>query len=168
MSARFIAGKSGVNMNWQKTVPLIVGAIMAASGVTNVQARTAGVTTKIKRVILDAGNVGRTLGSGYTTIEHQEVWCGSYSSCTIAMSIMANVGEATCREEWEIVGLVDGNSVDGGTQLDVLPLAGNTQTRTWQGVYSVAEGYHTVSFELYLPCSANANQWSVRYLITKP
>jgi hypothetical protein len=35
-------------------------------------------------------------------------------------------------------------------------------------VYTVGVGNHTITFQLYLPCSANANQWSVRYLITTP
>lgn len=155
-------------MIWRTTAPLIVGAIMAAAGVTNVQAHAvASETHAIKRVILQAGNLGKTLASGYTTVEHKDIWCG-YSTCTFAMSIMANVGEATCKGEWAIVGLVDGNSVDGGPLLEALPNAGSTQTHMWQGIYTAYEGYHNVEFQLYLPCSANANQWSLRYLVTTP
>ncbi|HLY05795.1 MAG TPA: hypothetical protein VKR31_08620 [Rhizomicrobium sp.] len=155
-------------MNWRTTASLIAGAIMAASGMNDGWAHgVAAVSHTIKRVVLQAGNVNRTLPSGYTTIEHRDVWCG-YMTCTFAMSIMANVGEATCKGEWAIVGLVDGNSVDGGPLLEALPNAGNTQTHTWQGIYAVDEGYHNVQFQLYLPCSANANQWSVRYLVTTP
>jgi hypothetical protein len=86
----------------------------------------------------------------------------------IGMSIMSNVGTATCKSEWAIVGLVDGNYVDGGPLLESLPNAGETQTHVWQGIHTVGAGTHTITFQLYLPCSANANQWSVRYLTTTP
>ena len=155
-------------MNWRTTAPLIAGAIMVTGGVTN--GWTHAVTTEthtIRRVVLEAGNLGKTIPEGYTTIQHKDIWCG-YSTCTFALSIMANVGEATCKDEWAIVGLVDGNSVDGGPLLEALPNAGSTQTHTWQGIYVTNEGYHNVAFELYVPCAVNANQWSVRYLVTSP
>lgn len=156
-------------MKWQTVAPLIAAAIMAASGTRNVQAHVATAqTVKIRRVVLESGNPGKTLNSGYTTMQQSTVSCSYYSNCTFAMSIMANVGEATCKEEWAIIGLVDGNSVDGGPLVEELPGNGNTQTHVWQGVYSVPPGYHTLTFQLYLPCAANANQWSVRYLIAKP
>lgn len=156
-------------MNGRGIAALIAGAMMLASGIGNVQANAvATVTYKVKHVVLEAGNLGKTLASGYTTIEQENVSCGHYGTCRFAMSIMANVGEGTCTGEWAIIGLVDGNSVDGGPLLEALPKAGNTQTHIWQGVYSTGSGYHTITFQLYLPCSANANQWSVRYLITKP
>src|SRR5215469_13111591 len=159
----------GVGMNWQTIAPLIVGAIMTTSGTANVQAHAVtSVTSKIGSVVLDAGNVGETLASGYTTIEQKTIWCGHYSGCTFAMSIMASVGEATCKSEWAIVGLVDDSSVDGGPLLEALPNPGSTQTHMWQGIYTAGLGYHTVTFQLYLPCSANAYQWSVRYLVTIP
>ena len=155
-------------MNWQKWAPLVAGVALAATGQTDVHAHAvASKTTKISRVILYAGNPGKTLAAGYTTIERKRVGC-FYSLCTFAMSIMANVGEATCKDEWAIVGLVDGRPVDGGPLLESLPNGGNTQTHTWQGIYNAAQGYHTLTFQLYLPCAANANQWSVRYLITRP
>ena len=96
------------------------------------------------------------------------IQCPYFNGCTFAMRIMANVGQATCKGEWAIVGLVDGNSVDGGPLVEALPSTGNTQTNVWQGVYSAGAATHTITFELYLPCPANANQWSVRYLITEP
>ena len=158
----------GISMNWQKWAPLMAGAALAASGLTNAHAHAfMPETTKIKYVIVNAGNLGKTLNAGNTTIDQQTVYC-DYSSCTLAMSIMANVGQATCKNEWAIVGLVDGVSVDGGPLVDALPDGGVTQTHGWQGIYTTPFGSHTLTFQLYLPCAANANQWSVRYLLTRP
>src|SRR5690242_20602593 len=148
----------------RRIVLLIAGAIIAI-------AHTAAARPhKITHVVLDDGNPGETLSSGYSTIEQTTVRCSYYNTCTIAMRIMANVGQATCKGEWAIVGLVDGNSVDGGPLVEALPSAGNTQTNVWQGAYYTgsATETHTITFELYVPCPANANQWSVRYLITEP
>ena len=156
-------------MNWRKIVPLIAGATIAVSWITNVQAHAVTTETHdIRSVVLDAGNLGKTLSEGYTTIEQATVSCIA-QSCTLAMRIMANVGTATCKQQWAIVGFVDGNYVDGGPLLQTLPNGGKTETNIWQGIYTV--GYstqHTITFQVYLPCSANINQWSVRYLITKP
>lgn len=117
--------------------------------------------------VLESGNPGATLAKGYSTIETATAVC-NYATCTLGLSIMSNVGQATCKNEWAIVGVVDGNSVDGGPLLEALPSPGLTQTHVWHGLYSVKTGSHTIAFELYLPCAANANQWSVRYLIATP
>jgi len=143
-----------------KILPLAAVATLACSA-------AAATTTshKVINTVLESGNLGQTLSSGYTTIETAGVKC-TYSTCTVSMQIMANVGKATCTSEWAIVGLVDGNSVDGGPLLEALPAAGNVQTHVWQGIYTTGGGYHTLTFQIYLPCSANADQWSVRYLVT--
>jgi len=131
-------------------------------------AAAAGSTThKVIDTVLESGNPGQTLSKGYSTIETAGVRC-TYSSCTASMQIMASVGKATCTSEWAIVGLVDGNSVDGGPYQSQLPSNGKYQTRTWQGQYTVSNGNHTLAFQLYLPCSANAYQWSVNYMLTTP
>jgi hypothetical protein len=145
-------------------------AVMVATGIACAHAREpSAVTTRHhpKSVVLEAGNLGKTLSKGYSTIEQASVYCG-YSRCTFGLSMMANVGTATCKSEWAIVGLVDGNYVDGGPLLETFPNAGKTQTHVWQGVYTVSSGSHTITFQVYLPCSANVNQWSVRYLTTAP
>ena len=145
-----------------KILPLAAVATLACSA-------AAATTTshKVINTVLESGNLGQTLSSGYTTIETAGVKC-TYSTCTVSMQIMANVGKATCTSEWAIVGLVDGNSVDGGPYQGQLPSSGKYQTRSWQGEYLVANGNHTVAFQLYLPCSANAYQWSVNYMLTTP
>lgn len=129
----------------------------------------AGATTshKILNTVLESGNPNGTLSSGYTTLETASVRCPD-STCTLSMSIMQNVSEATCQSEWAIVGLVDGNSVDGGPYVSQLPGSGKHVTRDWQGQYTVTYGKHTIAYQIYLPCSANANQWSVMYLVTTP
>ena len=149
-------------MNGRRIVVLVAGAIIAAAPAGAAQRH------KIRHVILDSGNPGETLSKGYTTIEQTTIHCSSYTSCTLAMRIMANVGQPTCKGEWAIVALVDGHYVDGGPLVEALPSAGNTQTNVWQGIYKTGAYYNTIAFELYLPCPANANQWSVRYLITEP
>ena len=153
-----------------KLLRIGAAAVTVATGIACAHASEPSADTTIhhqKNLILESGNLGKTLTKGYTTIEQASMYCG-YSSCTIGMSIMSNVGTATCKSEWAIVGLVDGNYVDGGPLLESLPNAGETQTHVWHGVYTVGAGSHTISFQLYLPCSANANQWSVRYLTTTP
>lgn len=157
-------------MDSRKIMPFVTVASMLAAGLSSVQAKapsTETVNHKFTNVVLESGNPGKTLSKGYTTIEQATVSC-YYNACTLGLSIMANVGEATCKSEWEIVGLVDGNYVDGGPLLDALPNPGETQSHVWQGLYTVRGGTHTITFQLYLPCSANANQWSVRYLVTRP
>jgi hypothetical protein len=149
-------------------VPFV--AAMAATGIACAHAsEPSAATTRHhpKSIILESGNLGKTLTKGYSNIEQASVYCG-YSVCTLGLSMMSNVGTATCKSEWAIVGLVDGNYVDGGPLVESLPNAGETQTHIWHGVYTVGVGNHTITFQLYLPCSANANQWSVRYLITTP
>jgi hypothetical protein len=84
------------------------------------------------------------------------------------MRIMSSISEATCQGEWSIIGLVDGNSVDGGPFEGSLPASGLERTGTWQGLYRTGSGNHTLSFQLHVPCSVNAGQWSVRYEITDP
>lgn len=122
---------------------------------------------KVLSTVLDSGNPGQTLSGGYTTMETAGVKC-TYSTCTVSMQIMASVGKATCTSEWAIIGLVDGNSVDGGPYQNQLPSNGKYQARTWQGQYTISNGSHTVAFQIYLPCSANAYQWSVDYMLTTP
>lgn len=142
--------------------PLAAVVILACSA--------AGATTtshKVVNTILESGNTGQTLSSGYTTMETAGSRC-TYSTCTVSMQIMASVGKATCSSEWAIVGLVDGNSVDGSPYQSDLPSDGKFQTRTWQGQYTVSNGNHTLAFQIYLPCSANAYQWSVNYMLTTP
>lgn len=142
--------------------PLVAVATLALSASAN------GTTLhKVLTTVLESGNTGQTLSSGYTTMETASAKC-AYSSCTVSMQIMASVGKATCTNEWAIVGLVDGNSVDGGPYQSALPSGGKYQTRTWQGEYTISNGNHTLAFQLYLPCSANAYQWSVNYMVTTP
>ena len=149
-------------MNGRRILLLLAGAIMAVTHAAAAQPH------KITHVVLDAGNPGETLSAGYSTIKQSTVPCSYYNTCTLAMRIMANVGQATCNGEWAIVGLVDGNTVDGGPLVEALPSAGNTQTNIWQGMYTIlGTTTHKVTFQLYLPCSANLNQWSVRYLTTR-
>ena len=118
-------------------------------------------------IVLESGNPGSTLNTGYNTIETASVKCPR-STCTFGMSIMASVSNATCTNEWAIVGLVDGNSVDGGPLQEALPHGGKQQTRTWQGAYQAGNGSHTLAFQIYVPCPVNADQWSVAYLVTTP
>ena len=149
-------------MNWRRIVLVAAGTIIAAAHGDAAQPH------KITHVVLDAGNPGETLSSGYSTVEQATVPCSYYNTCTLAMRIMANVGQATCKGEWAIVGLVDGNSVDGGPLVEALPSVGNTQTNVWQGTYTIlGTTTHKIAFQLYLPCSANLNQWSVRSLVTR-
>jgi len=122
---------------------------------------------KVVSTILESGNPGQTLSSGNTTMETATTKCPR-TTCTVSMEIMANVGKATCTDEWKIIGLVDGNSVDGGPYLSQLPGSGRYQTRNWQGQYTLANGRHTFAFQIYVPCSANAYQWSVNYMLTTP
>jgi hypothetical protein len=157
-------------MNSHRISLLLAGTVTIA-GMVGAQAHSPFAPAEkhvLKNVVLDSGNPGTTLSKGYTTLEQATVSCGNYYGCTLAMRIMANVGTATCTSDWAIVGLVDGNSVDGSPLQESLPRAGNTQSNVWHGVYNVAFGSHTITFQLYLPCAANANQWSVRYLIAVP
>ena len=141
------------------------------AGVAVVFAATAAYPTAtnhtLVKIVLDSGNSGQTLSTGYNTIETASAKC-AYSSCTFSMNIMSSVSNATCTEEWSIVGLVDGNSVDGGPYQNGLPNSGNQQTRVWQGQYTVGYGKHTIAFQLYVPCPTTADQWAVNYLITTP
>ena len=149
-------------MNGRRIGVLVAGTIIVGAPAGAAQLH------KVKQVILDAGNPGKTLSTGYTTLEQTTIQCTIGFDCTLAMRIMANVGQATCKGEWAIVGQVDGNSVDGGPLVEALPSAGNTQTNVWQGMYTIlGTTTHKVTFQLYLPCSANLNQWSVRYLTTR-
>jgi hypothetical protein len=127
----------------------------------------ATIVHKLLNTVLESGNTGQTLSKGYTTMETASVKCG-YSSCTVSMNIMASVANATCTNEWAIVGLVDGNSVDGAPYVSQLPKAGINQVRNWQGQYTVSNGNHTIAFQLYVPCPVNAYQWSVSYMLTTP
>lgn len=142
--------------------PLAAAATLALSAAAN------GTTFhKVISTVLESGNPGQTLSSGNTTMETAAAKC-PYSSCTVSMQIMANVGQATCTSEWKVIGLVDGNSVDGGPYLSQLPGAGRYQTRTWQGQYALSNGNHTLAFQIYVPCAATAHQWSVNYMVTTP
>lgn len=158
-------------MNWRRAAWLLVGATMAAGGITIVQADASlSQQHRIGRLVFQTGNPGKTLSAGYTTMDQETVSCNSFRSnlCTIAMRIMSNVGESTCQSQWAIVALVDGNSVDGAPLLGTLPGRGHTQTQVRQGRFTTAYGKHLITFQIYLPCAANANQWSVRYLVTYP
>jgi hypothetical protein len=162
-------------MIWLRTTMLLGGlTLMVGTLAMHDRAAAEGATVptttthKMVDVVLESGNPGKTLQTGYTTMETATVGC-KYSSCTLAMSIMSNISDATCyQEEWAIIGLVDGNSVDGGPYEGSVPGNGNYQSRSWQGSYSVANGKHTIAFQIYVPCSVNANQWSVSYVVTTP
>jgi hypothetical protein len=115
-------------------------------------------------VVVESGNPGTTLAKGYTTLETATMQCERLGGCMISMRIMSAISEATCKGQWAIVGLVDGNSVDGGPYQEGLPPSGETHTGTWQGAIQVKDGTHTVAFQLNVPCPATADQWSVRYM----
>lgn len=152
----------------KKIFPVIGSAVLAAGVLSATQSAVAStVLHKVVDVVLESGNPGNTISKGYTTLETATVNC-PHSSCTLGMNIMSAVGEATCTNEWAIIGLVDGNSVDGGPYIDGLPHSGNVQTRNWQGEYQVTSGSHTIAFQLYVPCDVNADQWSVDYMVTTP
>lgn len=149
-----------------KVFPL-VAAIAAAVAAPGQSPAATSPSHKALYEVLNSGNPGQTLSAGFTTIDTESVKC-SYSTCTVSMEIMQNVDKATCTDEWAIVGLVDGNSVDGGPYQNILPTSGKYQTRSWQGQYTMSQGTHTLAYQINLPCSANANQWSVNYLMTTP
>ena len=148
-----------------RILPIAAGVAVALAAPTTAPASS--TTHKVLNTILESGNTGQTLATGYTTMETATDKCG-YSSCTVSMEIMANVGKSTCSGEWAIVGLVDGNSVDGGPYQSGLPGSGKYQTRDWQGQYTVSSGSHTFAFQIYVPCPVNAYQWSVNYMLTTP
>jgi hypothetical protein len=150
----------------KRIVPLAAGMAIAI-GVPGATPASTSPTHKILYTVLESGNTGQTLSTGYTTMETASVKC-AYSSCTVSMDIMSNVGKATCTNEWAIVGLVDGNSVDGGPYVSALPVSGKYATRNWQGQYTTSSGNHTIAFQIYVPCPANAYQWSVTYMVTTP
>ena len=162
-------------MNWLRTTMLLGGmALLVGTQAVGDRAMAEGAVTpattqhKIVDLVLQSGNPRQTLQTGYTTMETATVSCKS-SSCTLGMSIMANIGEFTCtQEEWAIVGLVDGNSVDGGPYEGAVPGSGFYQSRSWQGSYSISNGKHTIAFQINAPCSVTAYQWSVSYLVTTP
>lgn len=106
--------------------------------------------------------------TGATTIEVANVSCDDSNGCSIAMTIMASLSNASCQDEWAILGLVDGNSVDGGPLQNELPRPGNQQTARWQGSAKVTTSSHTLTFQLYVPCSATLDQWSVNYMVARP
>ena len=145
-----------------RIVPFAAALVLAIPG-------AAGATTlhTLLNTVLESGDTGQTLSSGYTTMETAQLKC-PYSQCTVSMNIMASVGAATCTSEWAIIGLMDGNSVDGGPYVGELPGSGRTQVRNWQGQYVISNGKHTAAFQLYVPCDANAYQWSVSYTVTTP
>lgn len=143
-------------------VALALGSAQPGAG------NAATVIRHVVGVYLQSGNTGQTLSDGHTTMESTTISCGYPSGCTLGMKVMSTVGLATCVKQWAIVGLVDGNSVDGGPPVDALPANDITQTRNWQGVYAVAHGSHTVSFQIYVPCAVTAYQWSVSDLVTTP
>lgn len=154
-----------------KVISLMTGAAIAASAAGHAMVGASfAANMKPRSVVLESGNPQLTLAKGDTTIETATISCpySAYDRCSLSLSIMANVGNSTCRSEWAILGLVDGNSVDGGPFTEGLPIVGNTQTNLWQGTYTVSTGSHTVAFQLYMPCPANANQWSVRYVVNVP
>ena len=122
----------------------------------------------IVSTIFDSGNPRESLSEGYTTLETAATYCEYSEGCTLGMTIMASVVAASCQDEWAIVGLVDGISVDGSPLQNELPHSGNQQTARWQGVAKLTHGDHTASFQIYVPCSATAEQWSVKYDLTVP
>src|SRR5689334_22652523 len=104
-------------MHSRNFLPFVAVAVAVAAGFAYAHARVLSATTtihKLKNIVLESGNLGRTLNKGYNTIEQASISCNYYPGCTLGMNIMSNVGTATCKSEWAIVGLVDGNSVDGG------------------------------------------------------
>lgn len=154
-------------MNSRAFLPVLAVTAAMATSLANAASSSSTETHKPSAAILDAGNPGTTLSTGYTTLDQATVTCSS-GSCTLSMQIMSNVSDATCKSEWAIVALVDGNSVDGGPLVEGLPSVGYAQSQLWQGEYPVSQGTHTITFELYVPCPADANQWSARYLVTTP
>ena len=151
---------------------VLMGAALALASLADEAgaAAPAGNTVLLKPVsiVIASGDPGKTLATGHTTIDTESIYCPSGYGCVLGLNIMSAVGSATCTNEWSINGLVDGNSVDGGPLVDALPGSDKTQTRNWQGSYSVAFGNHTVVFQIYVPCPATAEQWSVSYLVAKP
>ena len=149
-------------MNSRKAA-LLIAIVLAGANTGSVQAHSTSLKAEI---ILDYGNPGTTLSKGSNTLEQATFNC-LHTNCAVAMSLMSSVSQATCKDEWAIVGLMDGSSVGSQAPLDHLPTAGNTQTRLWVGSTFVGYGSHTATFQVYVPCPATANQWSVRYNITR-
>ena len=147
----------------------IGGATLAFAILAGGAAAAVGTTVRLKPVnmVLASGNPSQTLATGYTTMETATVTCPSGYGCVVGLNVMQAVGQATCTSEWAIIGLVDGDSVDGGPMVDALPGSDKTQTRNWQGAYSISYGTHTIAFQVYVPCPATAYQWSVSYLLAE-
>ena len=119
-------------------------------------------------VFTQSGNPAQTLNSGYNTIEAATITCPRYNTCTLIMNVMAQIGNASSTGEWAINVLVDGISVDGGPIQASMPAANKYQIHNWQGEYPVRYGKHTIEYQIYVPTSAVAYQYSVSYMITVP
>lgn len=149
-------------------VTLLVGVQTGSSAVQAATHRPSNGLSRVVDVVLESGDPQQTLQTGYTTMETATVNC-KYSTCSFAMSVMANIGNATCtQKEWAINGLVDGTSVDGGPDVGAVPASGVRQSRSWQGFYQTGYGRHVLAFQLNVPCAVTAYQWSVDYAVTTP
>ena len=147
---------------------LALAFLLGASSEPVAARSSAAAESHIISTVLESGNPHQSLRSGDTTIEVANVSCDYSIGCSVEMTIMASLSNASCQNEWAILGLVDGNSVDGGPLQNELPRPGNQQTARWQGSVKVPIGSHTLAFQLYVPCSATADQWSVNYTLARP
>lgn len=161
-------------MTWRKTLQIGCAAALATAQLAYSQSSAArssvteGASPILINTFLDSGNPQTTLSVGNTTLETAQTNCLYGTRCTLAMTIMASVGAATCTKEWAIIGLVDGNAVDSEPLQNPLPHDGNQQTARWQGAAKLSHGDHTATFQIYVPCPATAEQWSVKYDLTVP
>jgi len=113
--------------------------------------------------IVDAANT-------FVQIDSQEVTCpASAGSCTF--TVAANVqatGGANAGNEWAILALVDGASIDFGPFQGELLADGNYTTGYELQSVSVAPGKHTLSAQVYSYYGATVGYYQIQYSAYKP
>jgi hypothetical protein len=93
----------------------------------------------------------------FTTIDQATIQCPA-TTCTLALSAMQSIKSADSQGEWAIVGVVDGQNLLYSYQ-GFEPIA-SYLTGNWQGNYTVSEGTHIVTFQIYADVSVLFNVWS--------
>ena len=123
------------------------------------------------RVIDMYGNSGNAnsreiLPSVDTVVDQATITCPK-ATCTLALSAMQAIEDGDGTHEWAILAFVDGASVGPPNYQGFLP-TNNYLTGNWQGKYTVNQGAHVVSFQIFGEAYFILDGWSDSVMVTAP
>lgn len=143
----------------------------AVPGIRPAQPLTLLFNRSLKSTTQEIGTCCATVGSGFSNIDSALTFtCPGPGTCTVTDEMVVQAGNNTIGgNRWALVGLLDGNYIDGGPFVGELLTDSNYSVATWTSAAgSVAPGKHTLQSQIYTDDGATLANWGITYRLYKP